>query len=359
MTTTAAERWRPSGTAQSPKARQIGRTIDLTWRRTSYSALTAAAHDAYLSSYTSDPDEPPLAEDAFPPEPVDDSELPLGSGATGPSQLLEVSPMAALPGGVAFGSLVHAVFETFDPGATEARDSLSAIVAQQSARMPVAGVTVDELTTALLPGLVTPLGDLTGGRTLSDIAASDRLAELDFELPLGRGFVGAKLGDVGQLLRRHLRPTDPLISYADALDDPVLGDDQLRGFLTGSIDAVLRVDGRYVVVDYKTNRLAPPGVELTLGHYTAKSMAKAMIESHYPLQALLYAVALHRMLRWRQPGYDAERHLGGIGYLFVRGMAGSTTPVVDGMPTGVFSWHPPAGLVTALSNLLAGGEDPA
>ena len=44
--------------------------------------------------------------------------------------------------------------------------------------------------------------------------------------------------------------------------------------------------------------------------------------AHYPLQALLYAVALHRMLRWRQPGYDPDVHLGGVLYLFVRGMAG-------------------------------------
>ena len=51
-------------------------------------------------------------------------------------------------------------------------------------------------------------------------------------------------------------------------------------------------------------------------------MAEAMLHAHYPLQALLYGVALHRYLRWRQPGYDPERHLGGVLYLFVRGMCG-------------------------------------
>ena len=47
-----------------------------------------------------------------------------------------------------------------------------------------------------------------------------------------------------------------------------------------------------------------------------------MERAHYPLQALLYTVALHRYLRWRLPGYDPERHLAGVLYLFLRGMTG-------------------------------------
>ncbi len=41
-------------------------------------------------------------------------------------------------------------------------------------------------------------------------------------------------------------------------------------------------------------------------------------------------------------GYDPQRHLGGVLYLYVRGMVGPETPVVDGVPCGVFSWRPPA-----------------
>jgi exodeoxyribonuclease V beta subunit len=85
-------------------------------------------------------------------------------------------------------------------------------------------------------------------------------------------------------------------------------------------------------------------------------MARAMREAHYPLQALLYSVALHRFLRWRQPGYDPSVHLGGVLYLFLRGMCGPGTPVVDGTPHGVFPWRPPAALVEDLSALLHGGD---
>jgi exodeoxyribonuclease V beta subunit len=93
---------------------------------------------------------------------------------------------------------------------------------------------------------------------------------------------------------------------------------------------------------------------LTVGDYAPARMAGAMMGAHYPLQALLYAVALHRMLRWRQPDYDPAIHLGGVLYLFVRGMAGPETPRIAGIPCGVFSWRPPSALVVELSELLDG-----
>ncbi len=81
-----------------------------------------------------------------------------------------------------------------------------------------------------------------------------------------------------------------------------------------------------------------------------------MLHSDYPLQALLYSVVLHRFLRWRLPGYHPSRHLGGVLYLFVRGMCGPATPLTAGHPAGVFGWQPPAALVTELSDLLDGHE---
>jgi exodeoxyribonuclease V beta subunit len=79
-----------------------------------------------------------------------------------------------------------------------------------------------------------------------------------------------------------------------------------------------------------------------------------MAGHHYPLQALLYSVALHRYLRWRLPGYTPERNLGGIAYLFLRGMVGPATPRAHGQPFGVFSWSVPPALVCELSDLLDG-----
>ncbi len=117
----------------------------------------------------------------------------------------------------------------------------------------------------------------------------------------------------------------------------------------------MRLPGpRYVVVDHKTNRLGPADEPLTAWHYRREALDSAVLHAHYPLQALLYEVALHRFLRWRQPGYAAEQHLGGVLYLFLRGMSGDAVPALDGEVPGVWSWQAPAALVVALSDLLAG-----
>ncbi|MEZ5342431.1 MAG: PD-(D/E)XK nuclease family protein [Acidimicrobiales bacterium] len=135
----------------------------------------------------------------------------------------------------------------------------------------------------------------------------------------------------------------------------------MRGHLTGSIDAVLRhpETDDYIVVDYKTNKLTTFGAKATSDDYHPARLPDAMAHHHYPLQGLLYSVALHRYLRWRLADYDPARHLGGMAYLFVRGMTGPTTRVaVDapfaGQRHGVYSWRPPTALIVELSDLLDG-----
>ena len=145
---------------------------------------------------------------------------------------------------------------------------------------------------------------------------------------------------------------------ADRLGDPALRPD-VRGYLTGSLDLVARLPGgerppRFAIVDYKTNWLAGPGEELTAWHHRPAALAAEMSRAHYGLQALLYTAALHRYLRWRVAGYDAERSLAGVLYLFLRGMTGPLTPVDAGRTYGVFAWRPPGGLVEALSDVLDG-----
>ncbi|SDU90712.1 exodeoxyribonuclease V beta subunit [Microlunatus sagamiharensis] len=361
--------------------RTFDRTLDLAWRRTSYSALTAAAHGLDLSApgVSSEP-EPGREDDETPTEGELDAEAERdaeleavrseGAAHADAEDLPAedpwdaVSPMAGLPSGADFGTAVHAVLEEVDPGSEDLAAAVRSVCASVLTRTPSSGMTLDALADGLLPAFTTPLGRLVDDRTLADVALRDRLAELAFELPLAGGDepTGAelRLGDLAPLLRRHIAPGEPLGSYADRLTAPVLAEQPLRGYLTGSIDAVLRVTGadqtpRYLVVDYKTNWLGPfDGRPLTLRAYAPQALATAMLGAHYPLQALLYAVAVHRMLRWRQPGYDPEVHLGGVLYLFVRGMAGPGTPRTGEGVAGVFEWRPPAALVTELSDLLAG-----
>ena len=365
LTERAPADWHPLRTPiGSLAARTFDRALDTEWRRTSYSGLTAGAHGAesVLTGVASEPE--PAKENDEPGAPADsDGLLP----APPPdADLGQVSPMADLPVGPEFGVAVHAVLEAADPQAGDLPAELRRAGQSVLTQLPTGSFTADELADGLAPAFTTPLGPLAGGRTLADIPRRDRLAELGFELPLAGGEVtraDLRLADLVPLLREHGSPADPLAAYPDALADPALAGQTLRGFLTGSIDSVLRVPGldgdpRYLVVDYKTNWLGPlDGPPLTVGQYTRSRMAEAMVRAHYPLQALLYSVAVHRLLRWRQPRYDPDRHLGGVLYLFVRGMAGPATPVVDGMPCGVFGWRPSGALVAALSDRLDGGDD--
>ena len=277
-------------------------------------------------------------------------------------------PLAWLPAGTTFGTLVHAVLEEVDFTAPDLGGSLAAAIDRQLARRAVdltpGGGPPDSTAdgrTALVDGLVaairTPLGPLCGGRPLAGLPPGDRLNEMSFELRLGEAGRPADTRDIGRLVLDHLPTADPLHPWAGELADGVI-DVSLSGHLTGSIDLIMRVrDGegrdRFVVADYKTNQLTPWGHHPGPGDYHPRHLATAMARHDYPLQALLYSVALHRYLRWRLPGYEPATHLGGAAYLFLRGMTG---PGDDGEagPPGVFSWPVPSALVTQLSDLLDG-----
>lgn len=322
------------------RAAPFDRTIDISWQRTSYSRLTAAAHDAHLA-------DPPGGEsDESPPHPT----------GTATDDGSEASLWSALPVGKEFGVVVHRVYETIDPTTPELTAEVTERCAEALLEQPLAGLTPQTLAPAILPTLATPLD--ASGVTLADLGPGDRLTELEFEIPLAGGdrcSATVTLGRIADLLDRHLDSDDPLAGYAQAMRADGLSS-RLTGFLTGSIDAVLRTPGpdgdpRFLVVDYKTNWV---GGDLTahrlpVAAYTADALSDTMIEAHYPLQALLYQVALHRFLRWRLPGYDSARHLGGIRYLFVRGMSPTAPP-----PAGVFVWEPPTALVSELSDVLGG-----
>ncbi|QDO90519.1 AAA family ATPase [Ornithinimicrobium ciconiae] len=358
---------------QSPTigVRHLERAIDTRWRRTSYTSLSTP-RDAEGTQLTggvgSETEVQPRNDEPEAPTPTADAEPTLPGLAVPGSDV--PSPMADLPVGARFGSLVHAVLEHADPAAADLRAELLSRIHEQLVWWPVE-LDAEVLADALVAVCDTPLGPLAEGATLRQIGLPNRLRELDFEMPLGGGDAGrvstpttTVLGDLAPLLRTHLRSGDPVRAWADALDaQPQLAQQELRGYLTGSVDVVLRTGGRYLVVDYKTNWLGPfddPEQPLTAAAYRPEALDEAMGSSSYPLQALLYAVVAHRFLRWRLPGYDPKRHLGGVLYLYVRGMCGPSTPLIDGMPCGVFSWKPPVALVLAVSDLLDGrGEGAA
>ena len=176
-------------------AATFARELDRRWRRTSYTDITAAAHDARVAS---EPEETTL--DDEPDEPI---EAAAGSAL----------PLGDVPGSAAFGTFVHTVFEETDFAAADLDLELTSKVREALARRPVEIPSQAAIVAGLRAAIETPLGPLVGGVRLRDVARADRLDELGFELPLAGG--DEPLGRVtpqaiGAVLRAHLPPDDPL-----------------------------------------------------------------------------------------------------------------------------------------------------
>jgi len=327
------------GTAPLATADPAGCTPrDPAWRRWSFTGITRSLDEPW-SPYV------PAASGLD--EPVAD-DVSLG----GPSMSL-----ADVVGGVAFGRLVHEVLEHIDTSVADLEAEMEREVTRQLRRHRLP-VEPSVLVRGLLDAMRTPLGPIAEGAVLEGISPADRLSELDFDLPIANTRAHLAARAIGEVLLATLDAQDPLREYAQLLADARF-DIDLAGYLQGSIDAVLRVhdqagNPRFLVVDYKTNVLHRRGAAGIIEEYHPDKLVGAMTHSDYPLQALLYSVALHRYLRWRMPHYDPSVHLGGIAYLFVRGMIGSSTPTVNGTPYGVFAWRPPAATIVALEALFAG-----
>lgn len=333
------------------------------WRRWSFStivdtrgdhAVRMRDHEPVIAGGADEPgaDEPGVAGSGA-GEPGSDKTAGPSSGASGDVDM----PLADVVAGAEFGTLVHEVLERIDPTTDPLEPHLRAAIDLALGRDRLA-VDRSRLVEGLAAAIRTPLGWIAGGRSLADIRLHDRLAELDFEMSLRHGDSRFAARDIGEVLLATLPDDDPQRRYGELLADGRFGVD-LGGFLRGSIDAVLRVEiegeMRHLVVDYKTNRLHARGATAPLEAYHPGRLPGAMAVSDYVLQGLLYSVAVHRFLRRRLAGYDPAVHLGGIGYLYVRGMVGPATPVVDGVPYGVFAWRPPATTILALDTLFAAG----
>lgn len=169
--------------------------------------------------------------------------------------------------------------------------------------------------------------------TLAELTPQNKQAELQFYLP------------IDALLQA--RELDTLIKHYDPLSRqcPTLDFQQVRGMLKGFIDLVFCWQGKYYLLDYKSNWLGEDS-----SAYTNEAMAQAMAEHRYDLQYQLYTLALHRYLRHRLEDYDYQRDFGGVIYLFLRGID-SQHP-----GNGIFSCRPEWGLIDGMDCLFSGRE---
>lgn len=263
------------------------------------------------------------------------------------------------------GSFMHSVFEDMDFVSVDS-EKIRALIADKSDMFGVKSANETKLIDGFWATLKTPLGlidqdgqvlDSAKGPRLVEIVKADTLRELDFAIPVSNGLDAVSGKDqvvtnaiLAKAMGVHKGGRLP-VDYDKKLEH--LKASSFRGFLKGSIDLVFRwreVTGgeqKFYVVDYKSNRLGT-GEESCYGDYVQSALSEAMAHHHYFLQYHLYTVALHRYLSWRMPGYDYDKHFGGVYYLFIRGMQGSA-PTGD---TGVFRDRPPKARIEELSRVL-------
>jgi exodeoxyribonuclease V beta subunit len=258
--------------------------------------------------------DPPTAEGG-PPEP---GVTPGGIGDDAPVPGAELTVPASQA--TALGVAVHTVFER-SPALLRAGEPRTAI--EELCRDTLAAGGLDVGLAPLLAERVqstlnTPLPGLAAPGCLGLLDESAQVHELEFLLPVGL----LDAGRLRQLLELHQWPPGP--EGAQWRRTPAFPD--LRGYLKGFIDLVFQADGRWHVLDWKSNRLGP-----TLADYRGSALDAAMAHSGYFLQALLYGLALHRLLKRRLDGYVPEQHLGSAFYLFIRGVGNGS----DGI------WHTP------------------
>jgi exodeoxyribonuclease V beta subunit len=345
----------------------LDRTPDRGRQRWSFSAIVDHAAVGRFDPNDASMADQGAADEQEPAEMRPEPDPPPGPDGAVAAAGRTASPLADLPAGTAFGTMVHSVLEEVDFASERLDAELAESVDRQLRWRSVdltpvipSGSTPEQGRAQLVAGLrraiETPLGVVCGDARLADIGRGDRLAELSFDLRLADHGPRPTLREIGAAVQEHLEPGHPLGDWADRLADGAI-EATLGGHLTGSIDLVMRVPGgpdgpRFVVADYKTNALHPRGLPVQPADYDVDRLVAAMEEHDYPLQALLYSVALHRYLRWRKPDYRPEAHLGGIAYLFLRGMSGAGG--VTAGPPGVFEWAVPPALVVSLSDLLDG-----
>lgn len=221
--------------------------------------------------------------------------------STSLSEVAAAAPIFRLPAGAATGVALHAVLEHLD---FTQPDNLSALVGEHFSPLRLDDEMLAAVSRQLEVLLQHPLAADDQVVKLADVSPQDRQNEAEFYYPI-QPFTPAELAAACQM-----DPTSLLPKRIGRLRfDPV------DGFLRGFIDLIFRHDGRYYLLDWKSNRLGEQTID-----YAPQRLERVMNEHFYHLQSWLYTVALDRHLANSLVDYRYDEHFGGVFYIFVRGI---------------------------------------
>lgn len=263
-------------------------------------------------------------------------------------------PMIEMPAGTSFGTCIHSAFErlilqrkSVDNQSLED----AALLVGQAIQRRYSSLDSNLLAQAMQQAYQTNLGPHINNLSLAEIDPHNIRPELEFDFSLKTSSGMQAFREICQVWREEISKDDPVYEYADLLEQSINNKlTLLRGIMTGSIDVFARVNGAHHIMDWKTNRLSPYGTTPHLYHYDQSAVLHAMYHHDYLLQALIYSVATYNMLNTKARPVTPEM-LGGVAYLFVRGMNPSVQ-LKCGAPFAVFTWKPPFNLIKRVSHIL-------
>jgi len=272
------------------EAREVRRLPGTAWRLSSYSSLTASSREGigYHEPETQDYD---VVSGSF--EDNRQEDVPLPTPETPSPDIID------FPAGITAGHCLHAVFERID--FQDDSRWLKVITDVLADYPPVNASAKGNEQAVMIRNMLSDVlnTELPGGFALRDVPCQRRLTELEFAFPVKHLDHKA----LNAFLDRHRRLV------------PKLTFPTLEGYLRGFVDLVFEHGGKWYVLDWKSNKTG-----LNAQDYSRERLNEEMFHHAYELQGLIYLTALHRYLKLRIPGYDYNVHMGGMFYLFVRGV---------------------------------------
>ncbi len=241
----------------------------------------------------------------------------------------------AFPRGARAGTFLHEIFEKIDFAAATAA-AVNTLVTDALARSSFALKWHETLSAMVQQTIAVPLGPGDSSFCLAGLAPHSWVTEMEFYFPLK--FISSK--QLATVLQKHDSSHADLSRVAAMLDFR-----EVQGMVRGFVDLVCRHNNRYYILDWKSNHLGN-----SVEDYGREQLSRAMTASLYPLQYLLYTVALNRYLQLRDPAYSYEENFGGVFYLFLRGIDAARPSC------GVFHDLPAVALVNELTACLVDCE---
>ncbi|MEI8244558.1 MAG: exodeoxyribonuclease V subunit beta [Lentisphaerota bacterium] len=315
------------------EAKKQSRPIPADWGIMSFSSLSAGTHTGKDQS-------PGWDDGAASPGPLEDA-----AAADNEPE----SALADFPAGPVSGDCIHEIFEELDFAVTSdagwrklpevkklISDKLQKFGRVDSTRFDDSLAERSLMIGDMLENVLnTPVTAGGGTFRLAEVARRRRVSEMEFFFQVSDP---VRLAELSKLLQRNFHP-----ETAAGLEH-IGGKAPRRGFMNGKIDLFFEHGGKYWIADWKTNWMGR-----AYRAYNHAALNSDMIANSYLMQAAIYVLAVDKFLRFRVPGYDYNRHFGGVFYLFVRGMDGRTPD------QGVFTMRPELDFIRELAEIFTGG----